>query len=254
MKALVRLLGLLLFLYVAAAGWLYFKQRDLLFVRDANPAPLEGFWLQATPDIRVWVDRLNPGKPNALLYFPGNTTSDWDHPQRLADVLPEHTIYFLRHRGFANSEGSPSQAALYADANTLFEQIEKEHNTIDVMGRSLGSGMAVHLTAQHVARRMVLTTPYDGIALSAKKAYPWLPISLMLKDPFPSFKFAPKVEENTLVILAKDDQKIPYKSSKNLIDLFPKMPEVIALRGTTHSKVVRHPLYLKTVADFLNSK
>jgi esterase/lipase len=168
-------------------------------------------------------------------------------------VLPNHTIYFLRYRGFANSEGSPSQKALYADANTLYDRIRKNHQRIDVLGRSLGTGMAVHLTAEREARRLILTTPYDGIALSAEKAYPWLPVASLLKDPFPSFRFAPKVEEKTQVILAKDDQKIPYKSSKNLIDLFPKKPKVIALRGTTHSAVVRHPLYLKTVADFLNT-
>ena len=254
MKALIRLLGLVLFLYAAAAGWIYYKQRDLLFVRDANPAPLEGFWLEALPHARVWVDRLNPDRPYALLYFPGNTTSDWDDPRRLAEVLPDHTIYFMRYRGYANSEGSPSQDTLYADANTLFDRVKKDHKAIDVLGRSLGTGMAVHLTAQREARRLILTTPYDGIALSAEKAYPWLPVALLLKDPFPSFQFAPDVTEKTLVILAKGDQKIPYASSKKLIDVFPKKPEVIALRGTTHSAIVRHPLYLKTVADFLSTK
>ncbi len=252
MKALIRLLAVIAVLYAGVAGWMYYKQRDLLFVRDANPAPLEGFWLPTTSDARIWIDRLNPGQPNALLYFPGNTASDWDDPRRLAKVLPEHTIYFLRYRGFANSEGSPSQDALYADANTLFDRVRNQHKHIDVLGRSLGTGPAVYLAAQREARRLILTTPYDGIALSAEKAYPWLPVSLILKDPFPSFRFAPKVEEKTLVILAKDDQKIPYQSSKNLIDAFATKPEVITLRGTTHSAIVRHPLYLKTISDFLN--
>jgi len=252
MKALTRLLVLLLVLYGAAAGWLYYKQRDLLFVRDANPAPRTGFWLYEEKEPRVWIDRLNPGQSKALLYFPGNTTSDWDDPGRLAKVLPDHTVYFMRYRGFANSQGSPSQDALYQDAVALFDRIEKEHGTIDILGRSLGTGMAVYLAAQRPARRLLLTTPYDGIMLSAQKAYPWLPMSLLLKDPFPSFMFAPKVKEETLIILAKDDQKIPYESSKKLIDVFPKKPEVITLRGTTHSGIVRHPLYLKTVANFLN--
>jgi len=252
MKALTRLLLLVLILYGAAVGWMYFKQRDLLFVRDAHPAPLDGFWLYGEKKPKVWIDRVNPGQPNALLYFPGNTTSDWDDPRRLAKVLPHHTVYFMRYRGFANSEGHPSQKAFYKDTEALFDRVKDNHKIIDVMGRSLGTGMAVYLTAKRPARRLILTTPYDGIALSAKKAYPWIPVQYLLKDPFPSVDFAPQIEEKTLVILAKDDQKIPYESSKNLIDVFPKKPEVIALRGTTHSAVVRHPLYLKTVADFFN--
>ncbi len=251
MKALVRLLLLVLFFYAAATGWLYVKQRELLFVRDASPAPLAGFWLQVAPHTRIWIDRLNPGQPRALLYFPGNTTSDWDDPRQLAKVLPDHTIYFMRYRGFANSEGRPSQKALYADALSVFDWIQKGHKTIDVMGRSLGTGMAVYVASRRTARRLILTTPYDGILLAAEKAYPWMPVSLLLKDPFPSFRFAPNVQEKTEIILAKGDQKIPYESSKKLIDLFPKKPEVITLRGTTHSAIVRHPLYRKTIADFL---
>ena len=251
MKALGRLLGLILILYLAAAGYMYVKQRDLLFVRDAHPAPQSGFWLTVAPNIRIWIDRLNPSQPTALLYFPGNTTSDWDDAQRLARALPHHTLYFVRYRGYANSKGAPSQDNLYADALRLFDAIKPKHKAIDIMGRSLGTGVAVYLAAKRHARKLLLATPYDSILLAAKKAYPWLPVSLILKDPFPSKDYAPAVDEQTEVILAKDDQKIPNISSQNLIKAFKKKPEVIVLRGTTHSAIVRHPLYVKTLQSFL---
>ncbi len=251
MKAFLRLLGLILSLYFAAAGYMYIKQRDLLFVRDANPAPLEGFWFPVAPDTRIWIDRLNPGQPNALLYFPGNTTSDWDDAGRLAHALPHHTLYFVRYRGYANSEGEPSQEALYADALALFDAIQSKHTTVDIMGRSLGTGMAVYTAARRQGGKLLLITPFDGILLAAQKAYPWLPVSLLLKDPFPSKDFAPAIDEQTEVIIAGNDQKIPNISSKNLIKSFRKKPEVIILRGTTHSGIVRHPLYRRAVRDFL---
>ncbi len=217
MKALLRLLGLVLVLYLAAAGYMYVKQRDLLFVRDAHPAPLDGFWFRATPTTRIWIDRLNPGRPKALLYFPGNTTSDWDDAKRLAQALPHHTLYFVRYRGYANSQGTPSQDALYADALALFDAIAPKHTAIDIMGRSLGTGVAVYTAAKRPGGKLLLTTPYDGILIAAQKAYPWLPVSLILKDPFPSKDFAPAVDEPTEVIMAKDDQTIPNISSENLI-------------------------------------
>ncbi len=250
MKAISRLLGLVLILYLAAAGYMYTKQRDLLFVRDAHPKPFDGFWFQAAPDTRIWIDRLNPGQSKALLYFPGNTTSDWDDAKRLSKALPHHTLYFVRYRGYANSEGKPSQDAFYADALALFDTIKPKHKTVDIMGRSLGTGMAVYTAAKRTGGKLLLTTPYDGILIAAKKAYPWLPVSLILKDPFPSKKFAPAIDEQTEVIMAKGDQKIPNVSSRNLIKAFKKKPEVIVLRGTTHSAIVRHPLYLKTLQNF----
>lgn len=251
MKALARLLGLTLILYIVAAGYIYLKQRDLLFVRDAHPKPLDGFWLNVAPNTRIWIDRLNPGQSKALLYFPGNTTSDWDDAKRLSKALPHHTLYFVRYRGYANSEGEPSQKAFYADALTLFDAIKPKHTSIDIMGRSLGTGMAIYTAAKRQGGKLLLTTPYDGILIAAKKAYPWLPVSLLLKDPFPSKDFAPAVDEQTRVIIAKGDQTIPNVSSENLIKAFRKKPEVIVLRGTTHSAIVRHPLYLKTLQDFL---
>ncbi len=251
MKALMRLAGLLLILYALAAGYLYVKQRDLLFVRDAQPAPLAGFWLHDHNASDAWIDRLNPGHSAALIYFPGNTTSDWDDPRRLARVLPHHTIYFMRYRGFANSPGAPSQRLLYADALALYNAVRTQHESIDIAGRSLGSSMAVYLAAKRTARKLLLVTPFDSIALAAAKAYPWLPVTYLLKDPFPSRIYAPHVSEPTRIILAQNDQKVPYQSSKSLIDLFPDPPEVIALRGVSHSGIVRHPLYLKTIAEFL---
>jgi len=236
---------------MVAVGWVSITQRDLLFVRDARPAPLSGFWLTTRDNTRLWIDRLNPGQSNALLYFPGNTASDWDDPRRFARLLPHHTIYFMRYRGYAGSEGMPSQERLYADANALFDRVQKDHKSIDILGRSLGTGIAIHVAAQRRVERLVLTTPYDSIALSAQKAYPWLPVSLLLKDPFPSVQFAPDIQAKTEVILVKNDQKIPYKSSQNLIHAFPRTPKIIMLEGTTHSGIVRHPRYLKTIAKFL---
>ena len=251
MKALVRLAGFILFLYALAVGGLYFQQRNLLFVRDAQPAPHAGFWLYDHNASDVWIDRFNPGQSTALIYFPGNTTSDWDNPERLARMLPNHTLYFMRYRGFANSPGAPSQRAFYSDALVLFDAVRGHHKVLNIMGRSLGSSMAIYTAAKRPAHKLLLVTPFDGIALAAAKAYPWLPVTYLLKDPFPSRIYAPHVAESTCVILAKNDQKVPYQSSKNLIDLLPEPPKVLALRGVSHSGIVRHPLYLKTIADFL---
>ena len=250
MKALTRLFGFVLALYLVAVGYMYIQQRDLLFVRDANPKPLAGFWLQADPQTRIWIDRLNPGQKSALLYFPGNTTSGWDNIQRLSKALPDHTVYFMRYRGYANSEGKPSQDALYADALTLFDTIKKEHDTIDIMGRSLGTGIAVYTAAKRSAHKLLLTTPYDGITMAAAQAYPWLPVKILLKDPFPSKKFAPEIEEATKIVVAKGDQTIPNQSSFNLCQAFNTKPKLISLRDTTHGDIIQHPLYLKTVTDF----
>ncbi len=254
MKALGNLLLVLFLMYLGAAAWLYFNQRNILFLPDHHRKSNNGFYFTAKDGTKIWVSVYNKGKERALIYFPGNTENDWEYPERIAKNLPDHTIYFIHYRGYGQSEGKPSQNAFYSDALELFDLIAKKHKDIDIIGRSLGTAMAVYTSAKREAHRLVLVTPFAGIAMIAKDRYPWMPIDILLKDPFPSSYFAHSVSEKTLVILAEYDTTTPYKSSQKLINSLPKKPEVITLRGVNHSAVIRHPLYMKVLGDFLESK
>ncbi len=251
MKALFRLILLGLVGYAGAVAWLYYNQRDLLFIEDHHRKSDHGFFMTAQNGDKVWVSVYNPNQPKALLYFPGNTENDWEYPERIAKNLPTHTVYFIHYRGFGKSEGTPSQEALYEDALNLFDKASTAHQHIDLLGRSLGTAMAVYTAAKRDAEKMVLVTPFANIAMLAQEKYPWMPVMMTLKDHFPSEEFAPGVDEQTLVLLSEYDTTVPYESSKKLIDSFAKKPEVIMLRGVNHGASIRHPIYLKVLRDFL---
>jgi pimeloyl-ACP methyl ester carboxylesterase len=251
MKALSRLILLAVLGYLGAAAWLYINQRDLLFVVDHHRKSENGFSMTAKNGEKVWVSAYNTDKSKALIYFPGNTESDWEYPERIAKNFPGHSIYFIHYRGFGKSEGGPSQKALYEDALNLFDKVATSHEHIDIIGRSLGSAMAVYTAANRDAGKMVLVTPFAGIAMLASRRYPWIPVGLLLKDHFPSSDFAPKIEEKTLVLLSEHDTTVPYASSKKLIDSMKNKPETIMLRGVSHNAAIHHPLYIKSLREFL---
>ena len=85
--------------------------------------------------------------PNGLLYFGGNAEDVSYNLPSLSTAFSDYAIYLMHYRGYGGSSGKPSEAALVADALALFDKVNTEHQNITVVGRSLGSGVAVHLAS-----------------------------------------------------------------------------------------------------------
>ena len=232
-------------------GLSLFFQRHILFHPSRERKAKEGFFLQ-TPAGRIRVEVRNPGKENALIYLPGNSEHWWEDPDDLARLLPEHTIYFPHYPGYGASEGAPSQQTLFDSADRLYDHIAPRHCRIDLVGRSLGSGVALHLAAHRPIRRLVLITPYDSIAALGAERYPLFPVRAIIRDPFDVFPLAKDVNVPTLILLAEHDSVIPHTHSRRLIRHFQKItPQVLTLPGTDHGNIVEAPEYPKILRSFL---
>jgi pimeloyl-ACP methyl ester carboxylesterase len=151
----------------------------------------------------------------------------------------------LHYRGYGGSSGEPSEAALFADALALFDKLRSEHQNIVVVGRSLGSGVAVYLASQRPVARLVLVTPYDSLQDLAKQQFPYLPVGWLLLDKFESWKYASKVNAPTLIIAAEHDEVIPRTSTDALYSRFHS--EVVDLKvvaGTNHNTISESSEYI----------
>jgi pimeloyl-ACP methyl ester carboxylesterase len=107
-----------------------------------------------------------------------------------------------------------------------------------VVGRSLGSSLAIQLAAEEPVTRLVLITPFESIRAIAQRVAPFLPMRLLLRDPYESWRYAPKVTCPTLVIAASHDEIVPLADTQRLVAAFP--PDVATLRildGTDHNSV-----------------
>jgi len=250
-RALYKLLLLLLAGYAGVALWLYGIQRDLLFVRDHHTHATNGYYLKTDNHTKIWITVSNPGQSKALIYFPSIVEKNWADPDQISSLLPEHTLYFIHYRGYGQSSGKPTQSALYADALRLFDTIEHRYASVDLLGRSVGTAVAVLVAARREVGRVILVTPFANMTDIAKNQYPWLPPLLLLKDQFPSEYFAHDVKEPTLVIVSEQDEIVPRESISRLISKFPNKPEIITLRGADHENSIKHPIYNKALKDFL---
>ena len=249
-KVLVGVAALSLVTYAGLCALLYSKQRSLLYFPqpmaaggEARTVPLRS----RGPRVLVSVREV-PGQP-AIVYYGGNSEDVSQNLPRFEAAFPRHSLYLLHYRGYGGSEGSPTEAALVEDALALFDQVHARHPQVTVVGRSLGSGLAVHLAALRPVAKLVLVTPYDSIVGLAQEQYPFMPVSLLLEDRYESFRYAPRVHAPTHIIAAAQDRIIPRASTEQLFKRFaPGVARMDVVAGAGHNSISQDPHYLQLLS------
>ncbi len=243
--------------YGALCGLLFLRQRSLLYFPQPRAADAPGELLalpitDGPPGGRVLVTvRRRPG-PKALLYFGGNAEAVAGQLPLLAAAFPEHSLYLLHYRGYGGSSGQPSERALFADALALFDRVRPDHDQIAVIGRSLGSAVAVHLASRRPVARLVLVTPFDSIEAVAAQRFPLVPVGLLLQDRYRSAAAAPRIGAPTLLIAAERDEVIPRANTDALLSSFrPGVASLVVLPVEGHNAVEDAPGYLPLLRGFL---
>jgi uncharacterized protein len=106
------------------------------------------------------------------------------------------------------------------------------------IGRSLGSGIAVHVASVRPAERLVLVTRYDSLQEIAANQFPFFPVRWLLLDKFESWRYAPHVTAPTLLIAAEHDEVIPRASTNLLYQRFrPGTATLTVVRGVGHNTI-----------------
>ena len=196
-----------------------------------------------------------PGSSGAplVLYFGGNAE---DVSWMLGEAHAAPTVGWLlvNYRGYGASEGAPSEAALIADALLWFDKFSPQSQKIYVLGRSLGSGVAVRLAAERRVDALILVTPFDSMVEVGKRHYPFLPVSLLLRHRFDSASLAPKITAPLLCLVAMRDSIIPPEHAKLLYDAWTGPKRWVALEEAGHNTVDAHPDYWRSINLFLNER
>ena len=254
MRNLLIVLLLPLLAYLALCALMYFGQRSQIYfpVRESDPPGAAAIRLAMADgaDLKIWVVP-RPG-PHALVYFGGNAEDVAGNLPAFASTFPAHSLYLVNYRGYGGSAGVPSESALLADAAALFDYLRPRHPQISVMGRSLGSGVAVHLASVRDVHRLVLVTPYDSLVNVASEHFRYLPVGWLMRDRYESAKRVPAVRAPTLVVIAGADEIIPRQRSEALVAAFPAAQvRSELLPGATHNGLDQMPQYLERVEEFL---
>lgn len=252
-KLVIVFLLVALIAYIALCSLLYSMQRSLLYypTLPVTASEAEPILMPNESEIlRVWhIER--PGS-KALIYFGGNAEDVAVNIPQFKRIFPNHSIYLLNYRGYGGSSGSPTEDGLHSDAQALYSLVSKEHDHITIMGRSLGTGVAVNLAAKKNIDRLILVTPYDSIVNIAAEIYTFIPVHTLLKDKFDSLSHADKLNMPVLITIAEHDELVPRKRTDNFVAaLNPDIANVQVFSDTDHNSICTSPEFEQAIVSFM---
>jgi len=246
------MLNFLLLLYLVVTLLLYVGQQQMLYFpteKSAIAADKQIMLDVNGQQLQAW--RVNPGKPQLMLYFGGNAEAVEENISEFSQIFPSYTLYLIAYRGYGASTGSPSETALNQDALAIYDKLVIDYKKISVMGRSLGSGVAVHLSANRKIDKTILVTPFDSILNVAKDTYWMFPLSILLTDKFESWRKVQYIDNQSLLLIAEQDEVIPARYGKNLARFFSSdNVEVAIIKGAGHNTIGEFQTYKQTLIQF----
>lgn len=168
---------------------------------------------------------LAAGPHPAVLYFGGRSEEVSWVVRDAARMFPGMAVLAMNYRGYGNSHGEPGEEALVADGALLFDWLAgREHvdpARIALVGRSLGSGVAVQVAKSRPAGALVLVTPYDSILALARKKFRAVPVGRVLRHRFESDRHADALKVATLVLRSHSDDIVPHAHTDRLVAKLP---------------------------------
>jgi hypothetical protein len=242
--------------YLGLVAWVYVTQRAQIYfpVPAIHHTGARTIWVESDGErIKVW--HVARDRPQALIYFGGNAEDVAGNIEIFAAAFPEHSLFLVNYRGYGGSTGRPTEAGLRADALAIFDQVREAHPDIAVVGRSLGSGVAVALASQRPVERLALVTAYDSLINVAREYFGWLPVGLLLKDRYESAGLAPRIRAPVLIVIAAEDEIISRPRSEALAAAFaPGQVRIEVVPGAGHNTLDLSPRYLGAIQRFLQER
>ncbi len=223
----------------------YYRDLEPFDVTVADGTVLRGYFLPRRKEGRL---------ASAVLYFCGNAEEETGFFLWSPNELRQWSVAGVDYRGYGNSGGRPSETLLKADALAVYDALAQklgDNGKIAVMGRSLGCGLAAYVAAHRPVAGVVLVTPYDSLAAVGSDSHPYVPVRLLLKNPFDVSSDAAKITAPTLMLVAGADEIIAPRRALSLAEVWAGPNDVRTVENASHGSISDSPMYWRLIREFL---
>ena len=249
----IKILGVVAAGYAALVGGMYVFQRSVMYFPSSHlPTPTE----VGAPEFRIarfeTADGLEltswyaPGSADgvAIVYFQGNGGNLAHRAARMRPFLDAgYGVLLAGYRGYGGNPGSPSEQGLFADGHAALDFLARQgvkEQRVVLLGESLGSGVAVALATERAVGALMLEAPFTSAADVGQRAYPLLPVRLLIKDRFDSLSRIPRIGAPLLLIHGERDQVVPVDLGRRLLAAAPEPKQGVFLPNAGHNDLHGH--------------
>jgi alpha-beta hydrolase superfamily lysophospholipase len=192
-----------------------------------------------------------------VLYLKGNSKSIKGWGKFAVDFTRHnYDVIMIDYRGFGKSTGKRSQKAIKNDLQLIYNKIKErvEEKYIVLYGRSMGSGFATKLASTNSPRMLILDAPYYSLTHVTKRYMPFMPFSVIMRYPLPTYKWLKYVACPVHIIHGTNDKLIPFSSSVKLSKVKPELTRLHAVIGGGHKNLNEFESYHAMLSEIINTK
>ena len=242
--AILTVLVLLGMLWLLQRRLIYFPTQEVPTAETVHPTMEEAVY--TTEDgltlTAWWLPRETTGH-GTVMVFPGNA-GNRSHRVPLATALAAQglNVLLVDYRGYGGNPGSPSETNLAADARAAYDHVLTRAGVdpryLVFFGESLGAGVALGLARERAPAALVLRSPFTSLADVGRTHYPFLPVSLLLRDRFPNLDAIASLDIPLLVIAGEADRIVPLEQSEELYRAAPGPKRLVVIQSADHNDFV----------------
>ncbi|HUH66736.1 MAG TPA: alpha/beta fold hydrolase [Syntrophales bacterium] len=258
---LVAILG-----FLVSCGLFYFRQENMIFYPEILPPDFQYKFPTQFDEVNLNVEgavinalHFKADAPKGvIIYFHGNAGNLRGWGEVALDFTRlNYDILIMDYRGYGKSTGKiESEAMLHSDAAVAYGHLRVSYpeDQIVIYGRSIGTGIAVHLARENKPRMVILESPMFNMQDLAKYHYPLIPaklISSLLKYPMQTNLWIGDLRCPVYLFHGKADDIVPHNSSERLIKLIKTEGRLITLPGGGHNNLDAFQQYHEELARIL---
>jgi len=197
-----------------------------------------------------------PGTPHPLVIMYGGVGQEVSEFVRRAHAGGHWGWLMINYRGFGLSGGSPSERKVLGDAKRIYDwavaQPDIDSSNIVVLGRSLGSYVAITVASTRRVRAAILATPFDSAAALGEEHFTHgLPLGWLVKSRYNPALIAPLVSAPALFLLAEKDDVTPVKNGLALARRWGGKVKTVLLPGVGHTGLEYREEFWGSVGTYL---
>jgi uncharacterized protein len=148
-------------------------------------------------------------------------------------------VLAVDYRGYGKSEGTPSEAGLYADALAGYEWLLRHGppSSVILVGEGLGSGPACELAAMRPIGGLVLLSGFTNLPELASDRYPWFPTRWIVRSRFDNLAKLSKVTAPVLIAHSRTDSRVPFSHGERLLEAANEPKQSLWLEDVEHDEL-----------------
>ena len=248
MKAAKILILFVLAIYLAINLYVYANQRDFMFFptllrvtpEQVGLANVAEVTLQTGSNLELisWFGKARNDQPT-ILFFHGNGGAVSHREHRFRGFMDAgYGVFMLGYPGYGGNDGNPSEESFREASLLSYEYLRDigiDPDDIVIYGESIGSGVAVQLAATVQAKALILEAPMSSAIDVAREHYPYLLVTLLLRDRFQSIDYVDGIGMPLLVMHGDSDAIIPIRSGQKLFNQASEPKTFVSLKGAGHN-------------------